>query len=106
VSWLVLVKPTLIGTEPVDINAYGLANPDFPQQSTGDQSFDDAQWEAYRKLGDHVGTRLFDTRGERSADRWWPKWLDEKALELLGRQYAPDSAVRRTAPAVKSPALG
>jgi hypothetical protein len=97
-SWLILVKPALLGSEPIDTSAYALMHPSFPQQSTSDQSFDDAQWEAYRKLGEQVGTRLFDPRGERSADRWWPKWLDDEALELLGQKYAPNSAVRRRAP--------
>ena len=104
VSWLVVVKPALIGSEPVDINAYGLAHSDFPQQSTGDQSFDDAQWEVYRKLGDHIGTKLFGTKGQLTADRWWPRWLDQQALDLLGRQYAPDSAVHRRAQPDKVPA--
>jgi hypothetical protein len=96
VSWLVLVKPRVLGTEPLDITAYGLANPSFPQQSTADQSFDDAQWEAYRKLGDHIGTRLFDAKGRgRAVDRWSPSWLDEQALELLNRQPPPGSETRR-----------
>jgi hypothetical protein len=94
VSWLVLVKPRVLGTEPLDVTAYGLTNPTFPQQSTGDQSFDDAQWEAYRKLGDHIGTRLFDTKGLRAEGRWSPKWLDEQALDLLNRQPAPGSGTQ------------
>lgn len=50
---LVYIKTHLTGDEPVDIREYALANPDFPQQSTGDQFFDEAQFESYRKLGYH-----------------------------------------------------
>jgi len=34
-----------------DIREYNLRNPKFPQESTGDQFFDEAQFESYRKLG-------------------------------------------------------
>ena len=40
---------------PVHINNYHKNHPDFPHQSTGDQFFDDAQFEAYRALGEHLG---------------------------------------------------
>ncbi|SHH56672.1 patatin-like phospholipase family protein [Flavobacterium defluvii] len=50
---LIYIKATLTGDEPIDIREYALANPDFPQQSTADQFFDEAQFESYRKLGYH-----------------------------------------------------
>jgi len=50
---LIYIKAALTGDEPIDIREYALANPDFPQQSTGDQFFDEAQFESYRKLGYH-----------------------------------------------------
>jgi|GEM_PF-1247661 len=50
---LIYIKTSLTGDEPVDIREYAAANPDFPQQSTGDQFFDEAQFESYRKLGFH-----------------------------------------------------
>ena len=34
---------------------YKAGNPDFPDQTTADQFFDDAQFEAYRQLGYSVG---------------------------------------------------
>jgi hypothetical protein len=34
---------------------YKAANPDFPDQTTADQFFDEAQFEAYRHLGYSVG---------------------------------------------------
>jgi hypothetical protein len=57
-SWLVYVKATLTGTEPEDVCHYHRAHPDFPQETTSDQFFDEAQWESYRRLGVHVGHRV------------------------------------------------
>jgi hypothetical protein len=56
---LIVIKPRLIKDVPLDIVQYQSANPQFPQQSTLDQFFDDAQWESYRKLGVLTGSRLF-----------------------------------------------
>lgn len=50
---LIHIKAALTGDEPVDIREYKAANEDFPHQSTGDQFFDEAQFESYRKLGYH-----------------------------------------------------
>ena len=50
---LIYIKAGLTGDETVDIKEYAAANPDFPQQSTNDQFFDEAQFESYRKLGFH-----------------------------------------------------
>lgn len=56
---LIVIKPRLIKDAPLDIVQYQSENPRFPQQSTLDQFFDDAQWESYRKLGVLIGSRLF-----------------------------------------------
>jgi hypothetical protein len=56
---LLVIKPRLIADAPLDLHEYRGANPDFPQQTTMDQFFDDAQWESYRKLGVLIGQRLF-----------------------------------------------
>jgi hypothetical protein len=58
-SLLVFVKPALTYFAPLDVRAYGDANPEFPQQSTADQFFDEAQWESYRKLGLEIGRAVF-----------------------------------------------
>ena len=58
-SLILLLKPTVIGVEPVDLLNYQAANKPFPQQTTMDQFFDEAQWESYRKLGDCLATALF-----------------------------------------------
>lgn len=52
----------ILGDGEADPNLYfnGLATlicfePDFPHQSTADQQFDEAQFECYRSLGQHIG---------------------------------------------------
>ena len=40
---------------PLHVDNYALENPDFPHQSTGDQFFDNTQFEAYRALGETIG---------------------------------------------------
>jgi hypothetical protein len=59
ISYLILLKPTLIGEEPQDLTNYHSANPAFPQQSTAEQFFDEAQWESYRRLGQHIAEKVF-----------------------------------------------
>lgn len=58
-SWLLLVKPSLQGDETADVIQYQRTHGLFPQEPTTDQYFDEAQWESYRKLGEHIGTELF-----------------------------------------------
>lgn len=48
---LLYMKPTLYGDESTDIKCYASTNPTFPHQSTGDQLYDEKQFEAYRSLG-------------------------------------------------------
>jgi hypothetical protein len=57
-SWLVYIKATLMGNEPEDVCHYHRAHPAFPQETTNDQFFDEAQWESYRRLGLHIGHRV------------------------------------------------
>lgn len=59
-SWLVLVKPALgPAAASLDLKCYAGAHPEFPNQSTFDQFFDDVQWESYRLLGEKVAEALF-----------------------------------------------
>ena len=58
-SWVLYLKSSVNGDEPVDILTYRSAHPDFPNESTLDQFFDEQQWESYRKLGEHVGSEMF-----------------------------------------------
>jgi hypothetical protein len=49
----------LMGDETTDVLQYHRRHGIFPQESTSDQYFDEAQWESYRKLGEHIGAELF-----------------------------------------------
>ena len=45
------IKPAVTSKDAVDVQQYHRANTDFPQQSTGDQWYDESQFESYRRLG-------------------------------------------------------
>jgi hypothetical protein len=57
-SLLLYLKASVTGDESDDINNYHAAHPEFPHESTGDQVFREAQWESYRKLGQHIASPL------------------------------------------------
>jgi hypothetical protein len=56
---LLLFKPNLLGEEPDDVQQYRRRNTAFPQEPTGDQFYDEAQWESYRRLGEHAARSPF-----------------------------------------------
>jgi len=58
-STLVYLKNSLTGDEPADIQGYAHNNSAFPHQTTADQFFDEAQFESYRRLGQHVADAAF-----------------------------------------------
>lgn len=55
---LLVVKPRRLNAMPFDMVAYADRNPDYPHQTTGDQFFDEAQWESYQQLGLLMGETL------------------------------------------------
>lgn len=69
--WLLMIKPSLMGDESMDVIQYQRTHPFFPQEPTSDQYFDEAQWESYRKLGEHIGAELF-TPPTAAAKGWSP----------------------------------
>lgn len=58
-GWLVYLKLARTGAEPGYVVDYARQNPDFPHQTTGDQIYDEAQFEAYRRLGECAAESLF-----------------------------------------------
>jgi hypothetical protein len=50
---VILIKPTLTGTEARDILNYA-SQSSFPQEFIGDQWFSESQFESYRALGSHI----------------------------------------------------
>jgi hypothetical protein len=51
---LILIKPTLTGSETRDILNYQSQSGSFPQEFIGDQWFSESQFESYRALGSHI----------------------------------------------------
>jgi hypothetical protein len=60
---LLYLKATLTGDESADVAEYRALHPEFPHESTINQFFDEAQWESYRRLGEHVASPLFADPG-------------------------------------------
>ena len=58
-GYLLYLKLSLTGNEGEFLRRYRLDEPAFPHHSTADQFFSEAQFEAYRSLGEHVGDKLF-----------------------------------------------
>jgi len=58
-GWLLVIKPALLGDEPLDVHDYASKNGTFPQESTLEQFFNEAQWESYRRLGRFIASRIF-----------------------------------------------
>lgn len=80
-SFILVLKPTLVGNEPLDVLQYHGEHPDFPQQTTADQFFDEAKWESYRRLGRHIAEVVF--RAPAMADHWAPSDLRMPSSELV-----------------------
>jgi len=74
---MLVLKPRVAGIEPLDILNYKQTSSDFPQQSTTDQFYDEAQWESYRGLGYWIAEQLFSERPAASADKWVPRKMFE-----------------------------
>lgn len=74
VGTLLVVKPRLRMDGPADLMRYLSDNPQFPQQSTLDQFFDEAQWESYFELGRIIADRIFRHR-PLDDEKWQPYQL-------------------------------
>lgn len=58
-GWMLYVKLALTGVEPAYVHDYRREHPDFPHQTTGDQIYEEEQFEAYRALGECAVDGLF-----------------------------------------------
>jgi len=52
---LFYIKTSMTGKEPEDLLSYRRKNPSFPDETTANQFFNEAQFESYRKLGEVIG---------------------------------------------------
>jgi hypothetical protein len=57
-SLLIYLATTVVDGLPLELRGYKGKNPAFPDQSTGDQFFDEDQFEAYRELGYRIAEAM------------------------------------------------
>ncbi|AXQ27867.1 hypothetical protein D0B54_03875 [Solimonas sp. K1W22B-7] len=55
---IIFVKPRRVRSLPLDLAGYSDRDLEFPQQTTADQFFDEAQWESYCELGKRLGLNI------------------------------------------------
>lgn len=60
---LIYLKSTLIRDLAIAAKGYRGAHAEFPQQTTGDQFFDEEQFEAYREVGYRICAQMIDDLG-------------------------------------------
>lgn len=58
---IIYVKPAVVPSVTADVRQYSLENEFFPQQTTANQWFDEAQFESYRRLGQFCANKVFNT---------------------------------------------
>lgn len=51
---ILYLKPAIVGTENADLLNYRKLHPDYPHETLADGWFDEARFESYRALGEHV----------------------------------------------------
>jgi hypothetical protein len=59
---IVYFKPAVMESVTPDVRQYAIENKNFPQQSTANQWFDEAQFESYRRLGQLCAKNAFGFR--------------------------------------------
>jgi ABC-type multidrug transport system fused ATPase/permease subunit len=100
---LLFFKPAIVGGEPADVTQYRTRNAAFPHESTIDQFYDAAQWESYRRLGEHAVRTAFrtvldqldlaehDKDGKRlENEELRPRWME--AFARARREWFPEPA--------------
>ena len=58
-GWMLYLKLAMVGYGPGYVMDYKRQHPAFPHESTGDQVYDEAQFEAYRALGEAAAESFF-----------------------------------------------
>jgi hypothetical protein len=73
---IILLKPRVVSAASIDIVNYRSDHADFPQESTANQFFDEAQWESYRDLGYLIGHLVFGCTQQRGTGAALWKYLE------------------------------
>jgi hypothetical protein len=82
-GWMLYIKLAMLGTESNYVLDYRRENPKFPHQTTADQFFDEAQFEAYRKLGESAAQNFLPKDFEASGRQAFNQWFEGLAGDLL-----------------------
>jgi hypothetical protein len=100
---LVYIKSSLTGDEPSDVLEHATLHPQFPHDSTADQWFNESQFESYRQLGYHIGSKVFELSkrklkgiGPQAARAGANVSLASLFAELRDRWHAPSAAVEKS----------
>lgn len=88
---LIVVKPNICRGLPVDLINFKAKHPAFPQQTTVDQFFSEAQWESYHQLGRFLGHHL-DKQLLENLLRHAGNWFDSDDCSLQAREEARHAA--------------
>ena len=83
---LVYVKASVTGDEADTILQYRQLNPTFPQESSDNQFFTEAQFESYRSLGEHVVAAVIEQTTGREARVGWPVDLRHVPAPLMAER--------------------
>ena len=92
---LVLLRTSMTGDEPPDVQEYASKHPAFPRESTLDQFFKEPQFESYRALGVHVARVAFKDALD-DVNNAEPLWSNhDPEIEFKRGNQRLFSAVRR-----------
>jgi hypothetical protein len=84
---IILIKPAMTEGVNADVRQYALENDSFPDQTTGDQFFDEAQFESYRRLGQFCAEQAFAPVLEEAAN---PEFQELLKRKISGEILPPD----------------
>jgi hypothetical protein len=83
-AWMLYIKLAMTGAEPAYVLDYRRFHPEFPHQSTGDQFFDEEQFEAYRALGECAMQSFFQDEFEKTNNKIsMSQWFEQLRTSLL-----------------------
>ena len=85
-GYLLYIKPSLTGNEPVDVKQYAVTHPEFPHEPTADQWFAESQFESYRSLGCKVARTVLAAAENVSQNDM------ESFFDTMKKQWYPPSS--------------
>ncbi|MFD0894707.1 patatin-like phospholipase family protein [Luteolibacter ambystomatis] len=84
-GWLLYIKLAMVGYAKGYVMDYKRDHPSFPHETTGDQIYDEAQFEAYRSLGEAAASSILTARilGGNVNDPSLKEWFQGLASSML-----------------------